>query len=234
MSGPGAPKPSSLRALVVGRYPLVLAAFAQLLSDPPLNAAVELATRSDEAIDSVVHDGFQLVFCDLRAEPLPGPEVAGKLTELGVLARVILVADLEDAASLVMALQCGAAGFFTKDASPQEFLEGVCFVAAGHYAIGRSVAQPALGRLAGHEQTVGPLSRLSPTEQSIFSMVGEAHSTRGIAAARGISQKTVRNHLANIYRKLELNNRSEAILWSARMRRSQEGSDSRSEPDDQP
>jgi DNA-binding CsgD family transcriptional regulator len=52
-------------------------------------------------------------------------------------------------------------------------------------------------------------------------MVGLAHSTRSIAAARGISPKTVRNHLANIYRKLELKNRSEAILWSARAQRSE-------------
>jgi DNA-binding NarL/FixJ family response regulator len=48
-------------------------------------------------------------------------------------------------------------------------------------------------------------------------MIGEAKSIPVIAAARGISHKTVRNHLANIYRKLELRSRTEAMLCAARM-----------------
>ena len=55
----------------------------------------------------------------------------------------------------------------------------------------------------------------------MLSLLGQAHSTRSIAAARGISDKTVRNHMASIYRKLEVRNRSEAIMWSLRMRRDQ-------------
>lgn len=221
LSGAGLPEAGKLRALIVGRYPLVLAAFAELLSGPPLNATVDLSTRSDEAIERVVAGGFQLVFCDLRSEPLAGPAVAGRLTKLSASARVILVADAEDLHLLVRSLECGAAGFFTKDASPSEFVEGIRAVAAGHYAIGRTLAKPSLGRLAGRHEDAGPLSRLSPVEQSIFAMVGQAQSTRGIADARGISQKTVRNHLANIYRKLEVRNRSEAILWSARLQAAQ-------------
>ncbi len=48
-------------------------------------------------------------------------------------------------------------------------------------------------------------------------MVGKAQSIPTIAASRGISHKTVRNHLAKIYRKLELHGRTEAMLWAARM-----------------
>jgi len=48
-------------------------------------------------------------------------------------------------------------------------------------------------------------------------MVGRANSVAAIAEFRGISSKTVRNHLASIYRKLELHGRTEAMLWAARM-----------------
>jgi DNA-binding CsgD family transcriptional regulator len=76
--------------------------------------------------------------------------------------------------------------------------------------------------MSGHEAATGGVyDRLSPTERIILSLLGQAHSTRAIAAARGISDKTVRNHLASIYRKLEVRNRSEAIIWSLRMRRGQ-------------
>jgi DNA-binding NarL/FixJ family response regulator len=60
-------------------------------------------------------------------------------------------------------------------------------------------------------------SQLSPTERDILAMIGDAKSIPFIAETRGISNKTVRNHLANIYRKLELRSRTEAMLWAARM-----------------
>jgi DNA-binding NarL/FixJ family response regulator len=211
------------RALIVGPYPLVLAAFARLLAGPPLNARVDITTHSDEAVVRALKGDFQLVFCDLRAEPVPGAEVAARLMRLRESTRVILLAEAEDGPLLLTSLECGAAGFFTKDASADEFLEGVRAVRAGHYAVGRKLVKPALAMLAGGRQPDrgGQWNRLSASERSILTMVGLAHSTRSIAAARGISPKTVRNHLANIYRKLELKNRSEAILWSARAQRSE-------------
>jgi len=208
----------SPRALMVGQYPLVLAALARLVSGPPLNMTVELSTRSDEAIQRVTDEGHELLFCDLRSPPMTGVELATRLTLSSSPTRVVLLADEEDAPLLVAALDCGAAGFFTREASANEFVEGVQAVIAGHCAIGRSLARLALGRLAGHQPAGGGLyERLSVAERGIFALVGEAQSTREIAAARGISPKTVRNHLGSIYRKLEVRNRSEAIKWSIRM-----------------
>jgi DNA-binding NarL/FixJ family response regulator len=67
----------------------------------------------------------------------------------------------------------------------------------------------------GHEHRRGG-NQLSPTELEIIAMIGQAQSIPAIAASRGISHKTVRNHLAKIYRKLELHGRTEAMLWAAR------------------
>jgi two-component system nitrate/nitrite response regulator NarL len=60
------------------------------------------------------------------------------------------------------------------------------------------------------------MKRLSPSEAGILSMVAQAQPIRMIAERRGISQKTVRNHLASIYRKIGVCNRTEAVLWTAR------------------
>ena len=60
-------------------------------------------------------------------------------------------------------------------------------------------------------------SLLSPTEVAILTMLGDARSIAWIASERGISQKTVRNHVATIYRKMGLKNRIEAVLCAARL-----------------
>jgi DNA-binding NarL/FixJ family response regulator len=92
-------------------------------------------------------------------------------------------------------------------------------VSAQHRAVGANVMRLVVARLSGEDSgSARPgLSRLSRTEIDILAMVGAARSIQAIAAARGISQKTVRNHLANIYRKLELRSRTEAMLCAARM-----------------
>ena len=209
-------------ALLVGQYQLILASLAQLLSGPPLNCRVELLARTDDALHRIEEDHHELLFCDLRSPPIPGTDLPAQLLQRNRKTRVILLGDEEDAAELVAALDCGAAGFFTRDTSAEEFIEGVQAVIAGHYAVGGNLARRALTRLSGQEPaTGGAYDRLSPTERTILSLLGQAHSTRSIAAARGISDKTVRNHMASIYRKLEVRNRSEAIMWSLRMRRDQ-------------
>jgi len=208
-----------LRVLLVDRQPLFLAALAEVIKGARPQVRIETMTRSDQAIDAVSTGSIDLIFCEARARPLAGPEVVTRVSALGKATRVILLGDPEDRSLLVGALACGAAGFFTKDASPEEFMEGVEAILAGHYVIARDLVQPTLVRLAGQipGDSGNPLDQLSAAERTILLMVGQAQSIRTIAANRGISQKTVRNHLANIYRKLELRNRSEAILWSARM-----------------
>src|SRR5919204_1042694 len=212
-----APAPT---ALLVGPHSLFLAAIARLLSAPPLRAVVQLSTRSDEALARMAQAACALLVCDLRSQPIAGAEFARRVTELSSRTRIIMLADLEDLSLLLASLQCGALGFFTKDATPEEFVEGVQLVCAGHFVVGRSLVRGTLSRLQGDPSSTraGPDAVLSPTEQRILTMVAHASSTRSIAEARGITEKTVRNHLANIYRKLRLTNRSQVILWSARHR----------------
>jgi DNA-binding NarL/FixJ family response regulator len=213
----------SPRALLVGPYQLILASLAQLLSGPPLHIRVELMARTDEALERIEDEPYELLFCDLRSPPIPGAQMPAHLLQRNRTTRVILLGDEEDSAELVASLDCGASGFFTRETSAEEFIEGVQAVASGHFAIGANLARRALTRLAGHEPaTGGAYDRLSPTERIILALLGQAQSTRSIAAARGISDKTVRNHMASIYRKLEVRNRSEAIMWSLRMRRGQD------------
>ncbi|MEA2633963.1 MAG: hypothetical protein QOH92_730 [Chloroflexota bacterium] len=210
------------RALLVGEYQLVLASLANLVSGPPLNVPVELLTRTDEALSRIEEGNHELLFCDLRSPPIPGTELPAQLALRNQHTRVILLGDEEDAADLVASLDCGAAGFFTRDASAEEFIAGVQAVVSGHVAIGGNLARLALARLSGHQPTAGgAYDRLSPAERTILALLGQAQSTRSIAAARGISDRTARNHIASIYRKLEVRNRSEAIMWSLRMRRDQ-------------
>jgi len=189
-----------------------------LLTAPPVHARVQVAHGTDGGMEIALRGDVQLVFCEIRAEPIPVIDLVERLSQLTPRVPVIVLGDREDEQLMAAALHTSVAGLFTKDARLDEFLVGVQTVLSGHRAIGSNLMGLVLARLSDSlPSTRRPVSLLSPTELDILTMIGEAKSIPVIAAARGISHKTVRNHLANIYRKLDLRSRTEAMLCAARM-----------------
>lgn len=204
--------------LLIDRQPLFLAALSSLLAAPPMRARVQVAHDTQAGLEIALRGDVRLVLCEVKSEPMSAVDVAAQLSQLTPPVPVILLGELEDERLMAAALHTSVAGLFTKDAALDEFLVGVQTVLSGHRAVGSSLMGLVLARLSDSSQHARrPASQLSPTELDILTMIGEAKSIPVIAAARGISHKTVRNHLANIYRKLELRSRTEAMLWAARM-----------------
>jgi DNA-binding NarL/FixJ family response regulator len=210
---------TQLEVLLIDRQPLFLAALGSLLAGPTVAAHVTTAARSDVGLDMVRNGTIDLVCCEMHAEPVPGVELVRLMSAERPGLPVILLGDLTDETQFAAAIAADAAGLFTKSSYPEEFLAGVNAVMSGHRAIGSGVlAQLFAGLSSPHAQEPKRVGhQLSPTELEILAMIGQAQSIPAIAASRGISHKTVRNHLAKIYRKLELHGRTEAMLWAARM-----------------
>jgi len=218
-SSPRARANGHVRALVIDRQPLFLAALGSLLRAPAINAEVISAERTDVGLDIIRTQHVDVVFCEIRAEPISGAELVRTLGADGTRTPVILLGDDGDESQLAAALALNAAGLFTKSSPLDEFLDGVQAVLSGHRAIGSALLERMMDSLA-HPAAIEPkrgANRLSRTELEILAMIGRAHSIPSIAASRNISHKTVRNHLAKIYRKLELHGRTEAMLFAARM-----------------
>ena len=204
--------------LLIDRQPLFLAALGSLLAAPPVGARIQVAHDSHAGLELALRGGIQLVFCEVRAEPVRALDLVERLWQMTPPVPVILLGESEDERLMAAALQTTVAGLFTKDSRLDEFLVGVRTVLSGHRAVGSNLMGLVLARMNDTSaQARRPAGQLSPTEIEILTLIGQAQSISAIAAARGISHKTVRNHLANIYRKLDLRSRTEAMLCAARM-----------------
>ncbi|TMB86642.1 MAG: response regulator transcription factor [Chloroflexi bacterium] len=148
-NGGGAVTPGGLRILVVESHALVGAALSVLLCGPPLAAAVEIVLDGLTAMARLEASDFNLVVCELSIPPRSAAFVISKLSALGCAIPVMLLSDAEEQHLLLDAVTSGAAGFFTKDCHPDEFLDGVSTVLDGHYAVGRKLMPGMLARLAG-------------------------------------------------------------------------------------
>lgn len=202
--------------LVIDRQTLFLEALSRLLREPPLKAEVTVLRRSDQGVRLALKGIPDVVLCDLRARPLSGPAVAAVLTPTAV--RVVLLADPEDRSMLIDSLSCGAAGFFTKDASPDELSEGLVAVLSGHHVIGESVAVMALARLAGagDHHDARALDDLSAVQKVILILAGQGEKLASIANLLGLAETTVRSHFTEICQLLELNSQPDVVRFTLR------------------
>ena len=122
---------------------------------------------------------------------------------------------LEDDDSLFAAMRAGARGYILKGADKAEVLRTVTAVAEGQALFGPAIA----GRLttffqrgSGTEQTVPPFPELTDREREVLQLIARGESNAAIAERLSISLKTVRNHVSNIYNKMQVTDRVQAVL----------------------
>lgn len=200
--------------LVLDPKPLHRATLRSLLEGPPIRATVEPAATIEECADLLARSPFDLVVAAIRPELTPRRVLRTvAVARAGV--PVLFLAESADLQGRIDALRAGATGTLTRDTTPDEFVAAIQASLRGRRSIDEALADlllsaPSIDRSL--EQAA-----LSNTEREILGLLGDAWSTRAIADARGISPKSVRNHLTNIYRKLGVSSRPEAARYAARM-----------------
>jgi two-component system, NarL family, invasion response regulator UvrY len=138
-----------LRILVVEGHALVGAALSGLLREPPLAAHVEIVHDGETAIACLESTTFDLIICELSVPTTSASVIMSRLAAMGSGARVVFLSDADEEQLLLDALTSGAAGFFTKDCAPEEFIRGINSVLDGNYAFGRRLMPGMMARLGG-------------------------------------------------------------------------------------
>ena len=110
--------------MLIDRQPLFLAALGSLLSPPPVRARIQFAYDTEAGLGMAQTGDLHLVFCEVRAGPIPAVEVAARLAERAPKVPLILLGEPDDEQLMASALNTCVAGMFTKDAR-------LCFQAIG-------------------------------------------------------------------------------------------------------
>ena len=130
---------------------------------------------------------------------------------------VIFVTMFEDNESIFRGLQAGGRGYILKDADPETMLRAIRAVAHGESLLGPTIAQKVLRQFAALPgKQVSLLDNLTPREQEVLTLIAEGHSNKEIARELCISEKTVKNHINNIFSKLHVYDRTQAMLYAIR------------------
>ena len=175
------------------------------------------AERGDVAIERIVGLLPDVALLDLRLPGLNGIEVAARLAASAPTVRVLILSAYDYEDYVVAALNAGAAGYVLKTAPGREVAEAVRWAQRGE-----TVLAPALARkLAQYWQRAGRRGSggaLSPRELEVVRLLASGQANKDIAASLGISLRTVEGHLANVFAKLGVTSRTEAVLYAVQHR----------------
>jgi DNA-binding NarL/FixJ family response regulator len=129
---------------------------------------------------------------------------------------IMVISIFGDEESVISAITVGATGYLLKDAFPADIAATVRDLVAGHSPISSSIARFIVRQTQGQTRTTAQLplhtARLTPREIDILWGIAKGFSYADIAGQLGLSRHTVPGHIKSIYRKLEVNSRSEAVF----------------------
>ena len=125
---------------------------------------------------------------------------------------ILIMSAYDDAPFLSAAMQAGAKGYILKTASPEVIVQAIRDVYEGKLAFDRSMAQKVVGYIAGGSGSSTSLEALTGRELEVLSLAGKGYTNNAIGIHLGISGRTVQGHLARIFRKLQVNSRTEAVM----------------------
>lgn len=178
------------------------------------------AANGREAIRHALDTRPDVVLMDIQM-----PELDGVAATQAILAerpeiKVIILTMYRQDHYVFEAIKAGARGYLLKDADADDLVDAIHRVAAGETLLSAEMAASVLdefrryGELPRHAEHT--ISELSEREESILRLLAQGRTNQEIAEALGVSEKTVRNRLSEIFSKLRLNNRTQAALYALR------------------
>jgi DNA-binding NarL/FixJ family response regulator len=199
---------ATIRVVVADDHKVVRAGIRELLSDEPDIEVVGEARDGREAVALALSVRPDVVVMDINMPELSGVEATRQICAATSAVRVlVLTAYLEDP-YIYGLLDAGASGYILKTAEGQEIVRAVRATAAGQSAIDPAVAPRLIARLT---HPVHHAETLTERELDVLRLAARGQTNKQIGAALQISDRTVQNHLANIYAKLEVASRTEAV-----------------------
>ena len=206
-----------IRIVIVDDHPLVREGLRKVLELDQDLLVVDEAGDGQGAINMTRSLRPNVVLMDINMPGTNGIEatrvIKRELPSIGVIALTI-----HDEEEYVLELvRAGVSGYVLKDIPPSKLIETIKTVARGHSVIDSSITNKVLGeinRLSRHRRVREDWETLTDREMDVLKLMAQGCSNKEIAKKLTISEKTVKNHITNIFRKLQVDDRTQAVLFA--------------------
>jgi DNA-binding NarL/FixJ family response regulator len=204
----------SLRVLIADDHPLFRNGMRALLSSVPGIEVADIAINGDEVIERAASLQPDVILMDLQMPGIGGIEATRRILHTSPHIRILVVTMFEDDHSVFAALRAGARGYILKDADEDEILRAISAVGCGEAIFSPAIAQRLIDFFAAPHSVILPqfFPELTDREREILLLIAQGYNNSDIARRLTLSLKTVANHVSNIFSKLQVADRAQAII----------------------
>ena len=203
---------SALRVVLADDHPVVRAGLSALLSSLHDVEVVGVAADGHGAVKEVVVHRPDVAVLDLQMPELDGFAAIREIRRVAPEVAVLVLTMFDDEDSLFAAMRAGARGYLVKGAEQDEIDRAIRAVAAGEAIFSPGVAHRVLQYFATPPPVADPFPELTAREREILDLLATGLRNSAIATRLGLSPKTVANHLSATFAKLQVADRTAAIV----------------------
>jgi len=207
---------SAVRVLVVDDQTLFRTGLTSLLSEDPRVDVVAQAVDGAVAIKQAAKLKPDVVLMDIKMPNVDGIEATRQIVEAVPGVKVLILTTFETDSQVIQALKAGASGYVLKDSSAAAIVSSIVAVMSGERVMASAVANRVLEMLTGTATPKEFYDGLTNREIEILKLLANGMANKQIAFRLKISEKTVRNHVSNMYEKLGIYDRSQAVLYAVK------------------
>lgn len=205
-----------VRIIIIDDHPAVREGLTAILDAETGLKVIGVASSGEAGVSLAVEFEPDVVLMDLQMPVLDGVTATARIVAHNPRIFVLVLTMFEDRETIFAALKAGARGYLLKDASRQEIARAVRGVAAGEAVFGAGVASRIIDHFkdqsAETSEATDDLNCLTVREREVLDLIAAGHSNAEITRRLVLSPKTVRNHISNVFSKLQVTDRSQAIV----------------------
>jgi DNA-binding NarL/FixJ family response regulator len=211
------PMKERIRLLLADDHAIVRQGLTYYLRmQPDLEVAGE-AANGKEAVERAAALRPDVVLMDLLMPEMNGIEATAELRRLFPEMKVLVLTTFSDQDYVLSAIKAGANGYLLKDAEPERIAESIRQAHKGLPQLDPAVAGQLMSHVAAPSRpAAGAPERLTEREREVLGLIAQGLSNKEIAAACGITEKTVKTHVSSVLAKLGLADRTQAALYAVK------------------
>ena len=204
------------RVLIADDQTLFRSGLARLLDVEDRVAVVGEAVDGLDAVKLAASLKPDVVLMDIKMPNLDGIEATRRIVTENPKVKVLMLTTFEADNHVIQSLKAGASGYVLKDSTAGAIVSSILAVVAGERVMASAVANRVLEMLTGATTPKEFYDGLTAREVEILKMLATGMANKQIAYKLKISEKTVRNHVSNMYEKLDIYDRAQAVLYAVR------------------
>lgn len=204
----------TIRILIAEDHNMIRDGLKQLLELEPNLKVVAGVPDGQQAVDAYMAMKPSVVLLDINMPVKNGLEALAEIRMFDKSARIIILTIHEDKEYLLKALDLGAMGYVLKDAESKVLIEAVHTVHKGETYIQPSMAKELVNAYKRLKIGDENPNQLSDREKEVLKLIASGMVNKEIASTLFISEKTVKNHVSSIFRKLEVQDRTQAAVYA--------------------